>query len=277
MHISKSFMQKKTFFSKKSAYFFAISLLFKLLIIVMKSEKSILNEECLPLSQDQFLKALEAGEFKEKLKPQIRELTLINGISFPSDRELVMLILGSGTKDCPVEKIASEALEVMDGSKAENMVENLCHVRGIGTNRALALAAAWELGRRRNSYLQKAISKPQDILPYVQHYAMYPTEHFITAVLNGAQEILSISVVSVGAANRAIVHPREVLAEAVTLHASAIICCHNHPGGHASPSGSDVDSTKCLQKAAEDLGISFLDHLIITKTSYFSFMENHML
>ena len=215
----------------------------------------------------------EEGTFK----PQIRELTLINGLSFPSDQELIMLILGSGGKSCPIEQVAQQAIRIMDASNQDTLIDNLCKVKGIGKNKALALAAAWELGRRRTSFQRAIVTTPKDLLPYVQHFAMYPTEHFVTAILNGAQEILDIKLISVGGTNKAFIHPREVFAEAISRHASAIICCHNHPGGSPRPSQADIDSTKALKKAADALGITFLDHLIITRNEYFSFMEHDLL
>ena len=106
---------------------------------------------------------------------------------------------------------------------------------------------------------------------------MQPTEHFITVTVNGAKEILSTRVVSVGTINKALIHPREVFANAVSEYASGIICCHNHPCGQCYPSNADIDSTKILQKAAKILGIVFMDHIIITKEDYFSFLEHGML
>lgn len=210
-------------------------------------------------------------------KPEIRELTLMNGLSFPSDQELIMLIIGSGTKDCPIEQLATNALEVLNTCNQEELLTRLCEIKGIGKNRALSLAAAFELGRRRNSYLKAVIHTPTDILPYVQQYTLHSTEHFIAATVNGCHELMSIKVISKGSTNKALIHPREVLAQAITEHASGIICCHNHPSGMARPSQADIESTKVLKQAAETLGICFMDHLIITPNSYYSFLENDIL
>ncbi len=210
-------------------------------------------------------------------KPNIRELTLKNGISYPSDEELLMLILNKGTKKSPIEKLASEVLSVMNSSNAEKLIEQLEKIDGIGQTKALAVAAAIELGRRRNCYLNANINAPKDILPYIQHYAIETKEHFICASLNGAREIMHIRVVFVGTINRTIVHPREIFAEPVAEHASAVICCHNHPSGSCNPSVADKQATRTLQEAANVLGITFLDHIIITRDSYYSFLEHGLL
>ncbi|MGN0728180.1 JAB domain-containing protein [Treponema sp.] len=210
-------------------------------------------------------------------QPNIRELTLSNGISYPDDDELIMLILGKGTKNNPIENLAGEVVRAINSSNEEDLIPNLKKINGMGETRALIIAAALELGRRRRGILKSAINSPSDVIPFLHHYTLMPTEHFITITVNGAKEILSTRVVSVGTINKALIHPREVFANAVSEYASGIICCHNHPCGQCYPSNADIESTKILQQAARILGISFMDHIIITQENYFSFLEHGIL
>ena len=214
---------------------------------------------------------------KSGKQPNIRELTLLNGISYPDDEELIMLILGKGTKNNPIESLAEKVTKTINSSNEEELIPNLKKINGMGESRALIIAAALELGRRRRGILRSSINAPKDVIPFLQHYTLMPTEHFITVTVYGAKEILSTRVVSVGTINKALIHPREVFANAVSEYASGIICCHNHPCGQCYPSNADIDSTKILQKAAKILGIVFMDHIIITKEDYFSFLEHGML
>ena len=214
---------------------------------------------------------------KSGKQPNIRELTLLNGISYPDDEELIMLILGKGTKNNPIESLAEKVTKTINSSNEEELIPNLKKINGMGESRALIIAAALELGRRRRGILRSSINAPKDVIPFLQHYTLMPTEHFITVTVNGAKEILSTRVVSVGTINKALIHPREVFANAVSEYASGIICCHNHPCGQCYPSNADIDSTKILQKASKILGIVFMDHIIITKEDYFSFLEHGML
>ena len=209
--------------------------------------------------------------------PDIRELTLANGISYPSDEELIMLILGRGTKGNPIGFLSDKVISVINSSNENDLIKKLTELPGMGSSKALSVAAALELGRRRRGYLHSVIRHPKDILQYVRQYSLEPAEHFITITTNGAHEILSTKVVSVGTVNKALIHPREVFADAVAEHASGIICCHNHPCNQCYPSDADIESTRQLQKASQILGISFLDHLIVTRDSYFSFLEHDML
>ncbi len=188
-----------------------------------------------------------------------------------------MLMLGKGTKKTPIEKLSKRVLKVIYDSSEEELVKNLCAIDGMGKTKSLLIASALELGRRKFKHFKVRIQRPSDIIPYMRQYSLEQTERFITATVNGAGEIMNIRVVSVGTINKTLIHPREIFSEPVAEHASGIICCHNHPFGKCIPSEADRHSTIILQHAAEILGISLLDHLIITKDSYYSFLENGLL
>lgn len=212
-----------------------------------------------------------------RVKPIIRDLTIINGLSFPSDIELLMLILGKGAKNNPVYEMAETVNHVINSSTSENLLSNLTKIEGIGKSKALSIAAAIEFGKRRNNFRNATIKMPKDIIPYIKHFSLEPIEHFIVATINGSHEILDLKVVSNGTPSKTTIHPREVFAPAIEQHASAIIVAHNHPSGTSAPSQEDIHSTKALEKAANVLGISFLDHIIIGKTDYYSFLEHGLL
>lgn len=212
-----------------------------------------------------------------KNKLDVREKVLEHGFSFLFDEELVMLILGSGTKELPVERMAEKIVEVLDDCDFEDSVKNLLRVKGVGQSKALAVAAALELGRRRNSHLRAPIKSPSDIVPFVKNYAVCEKEHFLLVTLNGGHEIIQIHVVTVGTLNRTLIHPREVFTLAMRDNAAAIIVSHNHPSGNCQPSEEDVAVTGILEKVSIIMGIELLDHVIVSRESYFSFLENKML
>ena len=214
---------------------------------------------------------------KNNLKPNIRELTLKHGISYPTDEELVMMILGSGTKAVPVERLARNVVDVVNTSNAEDLNKHLTDIKGLGQSKALAIRAAIEFGRRRNSFKNAIVKSPKDIIPFIKHYSMQSREHFICVSLTGGHEIIQIRVASIGTVNRTIVHPREVFTEALMENAAAIIVCHNHPSGSCEPSSEDIKTTGILIRAADILGIPLLDHIIINRNSYFSFLEHKLL
>lgn len=217
------------------------------------------------------------NSIQNKIKPDIRELTISRGLSYPSDEELLMLILGSGTKTTPVDKLSREVLDIIETSSSDTLVHNLLQIQGIGYSKALSVAAAMELGKRKNLKGSTIITCPKDFIPYVKQYTLKKKEFFICATLNGAKEIQDIKIISIGTINKTLIHPREVFAYAVEQRASGVICCHNHPTGNCLPSEADIKSTQVLVKASNILGITFLDHIIIAKDSYYSFLEHDML
>lgn len=213
----------------------------------------------------------------EKLKPNVRELALKHGFSFPSDDELIMIILGSGTKEMPVEFLAKKVSDILEISDDSEIVKNLLSIKGMGQSKALAIAAALELGRRKYRYKEAVIKKPSDIIPFIRNYSMSQKEHFLCISLNGANEILKVKVVSIGTVNHTLAHPREIYSDVIKENAAAVIVSHNHPSGNCEPSKEDIITTKILKNAADILGISFLDHIIFSQNSYFSFMEHDLL
>jgi DNA repair protein RadC len=210
-------------------------------------------------------------------KPDVREQVMKHGLSYPSDEELVMLILGTGTKNLPVRKLSHEVVRTLYEADTENLVRVLTSVKGMGTSRSLAIAAALELGRRRSVHLHSVIRQPRDVVPFVRNYSVLSKEHFICVTLNGGHEVLKIRVASVGTINRTLVHPREIFSEALIENASAMIVCHNHPSGTCDPSEEDIETTQTLIAASQIVGITLLDHIILDRDSYFSFLEHNLL
>lgn len=215
--------------------------------------------------------------YSKKEKPDIREQTLRHGISFPSDEELVMMILGSGTQQRSVRELARDVVNALYENSGSDVIGKLCSISGMGVSKSLAIASALELGRRRNGHLHAVIQAPSDVVPFVKNYAMMTKEHFLCITLNGGHEIMQIKVVSVGTLTRTLVHPREIFSEALVQNAAAIIVCHNHPSGNCNPSEEDILTTEGLIVASEIIGISLLDHIIIDRDSYFSFLEHGLL
>lgn len=208
----------------------------------------------------------------EELRP--RERLVEKGAQALSDRELLAVLLNTGIKGKNVNILASELLEKLELKKAVPTVEDLCGMTGLGKSKASAVAAMLEFGRRYWGVRGVRINNSADIYKLVQHYADRRQERFICLSMNGAHEVLASRIVTVGLVNKTIVHPREVFADVIHDRASAVCVAHNHPSGLTEPSGADDDITRDLQKAAGILGIRFLDHIIFTEESYYSYSKN---
>jgi len=204
-----------------------------------------------------------------------RERMVSGGAESLSDLELLAILIGSGSKERPVNSIAKELLEVLD-KKAIVSHDDLRNIPGLGMAKTTLICAALELGRRRLPAKKRQISTPGDIYPLISHYAGRMQEHFISVALNGAHEVLSVNVCSIGLVNRTLVHPREVFVEAVRQRATAILVAHNHPSGNLEPSVEDRDVTRRLKQAGDIIGVKVLDHLVFSEEGYFSMLEGNV-
>lgn len=118
------------------------------------------------------------------------------------------------------------------------------------------------------------ISGPEDAAKFISSVLRdQAREQFVALYLDGAHNLASYSIVSVGSANSAPVHPREVFQGAVLVGACALIVGHNHPSNELQPSDEDKAVTKRLSEAGKLLGVSLLDHLIVSENGYYSFQE----
>jgi DNA repair protein RadC len=210
-------------------------------------------------------------------KIDIRERINASGLGVMADFELVAAVLGSGLKGKDVRALSKELLQTLDLSAGVPEPESFAGLRGIGQARACRLSAALELGRRFYGHRSQRISCPQDAWQLVRHFDDRKQEHFLCCLLNGANDVLDVRLITLGLVNRTIIHPREIFAQAVAARACAVIVAHNHPSGRLDPSPEDRDITERLRAAGELLGISLLDHLIFSQEGFISLVETGVL
>ncbi len=220
----------------------------------------------------------------QNLDPQERprEKALRFGLSSLSNRELLALLLQSGTKKKSALELADEVLEKCGALEKLMQMQpsDLMHLHGIKEVRAMQLFAGIELAKRIN--IQKVQHDPihsvNDLIEWLQfNYGYEQQEHFIVVFLNQRNRIIHHQLLFLGTLHSSIVHPREIFKEAIRCSAGSIICVHNHPGGDASPSAADHTVTKHIAESGEIVGIPLLDHLIVTQQTWFSFRESGFL
>ena len=191
------------------------------------------------------------------------------GASSLRDYELIAAILGKGTKKCDVLSLSRRICELITRDHLPGY-DDLLLMDGIGPSKASVLMACFEFARRYgnpNPDETVKITEPEHIcqIPEVIELRKRTQEYVLCTTLNGASEVIKTRPITMGLLNHSLVHPREVFADAITDRAAAIICVHNHPSGNPEPSGEDVTVTRQLSEAGTILGISLVDHLIITK------------
>jgi DNA repair protein RadC len=221
-------------------------------------------------------KQLMMKELPETERP--REKMLEKGAKALSDAELLAILLRTGTKNLPVNRLAEQLLVKYElAGLASISPPELSKTTGIGLVKAVTVIAAIELGRRlsqREPSRRPVIRSPQDAVELVMSELRYQSkEHFMALFLSTKNHVIARAIISVGSLNASIVHPRELFREAISYSAAAVILVHNHPSGDPTPSQEDISLTKQLVEAGNLLTISVLDHVIIGDGKYVSFKE----
>lgn len=188
-------------------------------------------------------------------------------------RELVAILLRTGTKWVPVSRLSKKVNKIIEEKGEHIGIIDLENIKWVWPVKAAQIICAFELAKRY--FLQDAvcIESTDDVLSEVKERRNKKQEHLICLTLDGANRLISKRVVTIGLLNQSLIHPREVFAGAIEDRANSIILVHNHPSGTVYPSNEDKAVTQRLQKAADLLGIKFIDHIIITKERYWSFKE----
>jgi len=206
-------------------------------------------------------------------KPNLRERLQKEPIENMSDLELLMLILGNGTRHHNLQDLARKTLNYLDEHMQSGIIPDLQPIPGVGSAKGGKIRAALEFSRRRYRPALESITTPEGAYQALRHLYRKDKEIFISMTLNGAHEIINVHIISIGILNRALIHPREFFYPALEDKAAAVIAAHNHPSGNLEPSPEDKDVTQRLKKASQLLGIPLLDHLIFTYNGFVSFQE----
>lgn len=213
-----------------------------------------------------------------------REKLLQKGPAALTDAELLAILINSGTREKSALDLAREILALAHNNLHELgrlSLPELKKTKGIGEARAITLAAALELGRRRqvNEGLQRSsIGSSQDaaeiIMPLLRDLNH---EVFCVMYINQANKVLRHELVSSGGLTGTVADIRIILKNALLYNANKIIIAHNHPSGNLQPSTADKELTHKMKEAAEWMDIKLLDHLIIAGTNYLSMADEGLI
>ena len=201
------------------------------------------------------------------------------GVNNLTDKEILSIILKTGTKDKNVNDLSLELLKKYNLEDLKNIsINELKSIKGIGKVKAIELLASIELGKRIYLRDSKKLIKLDDAKS-IYESAKYlfnglKQEYFYCYYFNNKQELIKKKLIFIGTINSAITHTREIFKEAYLLSASSIVCLHNHPSGDTTPSKADISFTESLIKTGRIQGIPVVDHIIVSDNSFYSFYEN---
>ena len=213
-----------------------------------------------------------------------REKLLSKSPTALSNSELLAILIGSGTRDHSAVEVAKQVLK-MGGDNLQELgklsVQDLMKINGIGQAKAITIAAALELGRRRQGtqLLDKAIiTTSREVANYLQP-RLRDLRHEVFGVIycNNAGKVLQEEIISQGGLTSTVADPRLIFKKALELEAVKLILYHNHPSGSLHPSGQDKELTNKIREAARYLDIRLMDHIIVSEEGYFSFADKGLL
>lgn len=211
---------------------------------------------------------------EEAVSPRQRMMS--RGVETLTDQEILALILGSGElNDLEVAENALDSMASLED--LERLSFKQLGAIGIEDFKALQIKAMLELSKRVEKAgmerTERIMSSKQMARRMMLDIGDKRQEHLVAIYLDTQNRIIQQKTVFIGGVRRSIAEPREILHYACQLMATSLIVAHNHPSGEVYPSHNDLDFTDKLKRSCDDLGICFLDHLIIGKGTYYSFRE----
>lgn len=218
-------------------------------------------------------------EWAEEDRP--REKALEHGISSLSNAELLAILIGSGNTEESAVQLSQRILNSVDqnlNNLGKCTIKELTHnFKGIGSAKAVTIAAALELGKRRKESeppLRPSIRSSHDSWQlFYAELCDLPHEELWVAFVNRSGKLIGKQKISQGGVSETAVDLRLILKAAIQALASGIIACHNHPSGNLRPSVQDDLLTRRLKEAAKLVDIALLDHIILSEKSYYSYAD----
>jgi len=209
-----------------------------------------------------------------------REKLMLKGKSALSDAELIAILIGSGSKDESAVGLSKRILASVDNNLnalGKVSLKQLMEFKGIGEAKAITIAAALEIGRRRRieeTPELKKITSSKAVFEIMQPLiGELPHEEFWVLYLNNSNKVIHKSQLSKGGITGTVVDVRLIFKLALEYNATSVILTHNHPSGKLWASDADIEITKKLKLAGTQLDVKVLDHIIITETAYLSFQD----
>ncbi|WP_286783122.1 DNA repair protein RadC [Streptococcus sp. UBA4344] len=196
-----------------------------------------------------------------------------------SNQELLSILLRTGTKTRPVLEVANDILKHIESlADFQHLsLQELQKIKGIGYVKSIEIKAMIELAKRisKAEYIQKEriMSSERLARKMMLELSDHKQEHLVAIYLDSQNRIIEQRTIFIGSVRRSIAEPREILYYACKNMAISIIIVHNHPSGSPSPSENDLRFTEKMKRACEDIGLIFLDHIIVGKYQYYSFRE----
>ncbi|MDR1810787.1 MAG: DNA repair protein RadC [Prevotella sp.] len=226
---------------------------------------------------------LTITQWAEEDRP--REKMLLKGVEALSDAELLAILIGSGNRDETAVELSQRILQSINNNlntlgklEIKDLIRNY---KGIGEAKAITIAAALELGKRRK--LSEAEKQDKIVSSKNVYDIFHPLlsdlkhEELWALYLNRSNKVIKRSLILRGNTSSVLTDIKLILKEAIELRASGIILCHNHPSNESKPSKDDNIVTQKLKEAALLMDVMLFDHIIVCDSEYYSYKDAGLL
>ena len=200
-----------------------------------------------------------------------REKMLLKGPAALSNSELLAILIINGNKEKSAVELAKQVIQLGKDNLDElgkRSIKELQTIRGIGTAKAVMIAAALEIGRRRASsglYQKTTVRTSGDIATFLRaNLKDLSHEVFMVIFLNKSNKIMNYKIISSGGLTGTVADPRMILKAALEVGATSVVLCHNHPSGNLKPSVADEMLTRKIKDGAALIDIRLMDHIIVS-------------
>jgi DNA repair protein RadC len=216
-------------------------------------------------------------------RKRLRERFRKNGTEGMHDYEVLELLLTYAIPRKDVKPIAKDLLKrfgslsgVLDAGQKE--LEEVANIGPISSTLIRLVKETCGIYLAEKMRNKDVLSSPQAVLDFARvKLAGLPHEAFMVIFLNAKNKVLDYKVLQEGTVDRAVIYPRRMVEEALAHHAAGIILVHNHPSGDSEPSPEDKQLTRSLTEAARTIDLRVLDHIIVGKEGYCSFLESRLM
>lgn len=221
---------------------------------------------------------LTITDWAEEDRPRERLERL--GAEVLSNAELLAILIGSGTPQVSAVDLIKNVLASCHNNLntlGKMTIRDLEAFKGIGPAKAITILAACELGKRRAR--EKAEERTDLGSATAIYNLMHPkmqdldVEEFHILLMNQHFKLIREVRISHGGITETAVDIRVIMREAILNNTTVLAACHNHPSGNTHPSRQDDQLTERIRKACDIMRIYFLDHVIVTDGSYYSYRE----
>ena len=213
-------------------------------------------------------------------RKRLRERYVKNGYEALQDYEIIELLLTFVKQRVDTKPLAKQLIKkygtIEEILKAD--IKDLKEIEGVGDITAVFLNFIGDIAAC--SFKDKAekekisFRNKNQLISYLRNdIGFSKNEEFKVLFLNSVNEIIETEILFTGTIDKSAVYPRKILERALYHNARSIVFVHNHPSGTVSPSEKDIELTEEMKKFFKIVDINVLDHIIITKNSHFSFLE----